>query len=362
MTFLTNLWSDLVEKRLWPVALALLVALVGVPVLLGGGGGEPAAALAPVGATGATGPGKPELLVALDAVTPARADRPGHVRDPFAQPGKAAAAKAAAGSAAGAPGVAGVPGSTIPTAPTASHGTAAAGSVGGGSPAATGTRTPAPSGTSGAPAPKAKAKRHAPAPPEPFLIKLRIGRRAGVTAKAKTVKRLTALPSADAPFLVALGVLSNRRTAVFELSADVQATGDGTCRPRPSSCETLELHAGDTERLAVTGDDGKVTTYRLRLIRIVTTAAARSPKAVAARHAAAKRARTAKEHTAGDAGGADAYTYDDASGLLRRVGSSAAVGAHLPAPAGSALPRAAPYERALPAKGLAALPAYSPGS
>ncbi len=34
MTFLRNIWADLVEKRLWPVALALLVGIVAVPVML----------------------------------------------------------------------------------------------------------------------------------------------------------------------------------------------------------------------------------------------------------------------------------------------------------------------------------------
>ena len=34
MTFLRNIGADLVEKRLWPVALVLLVALVAVPTLL----------------------------------------------------------------------------------------------------------------------------------------------------------------------------------------------------------------------------------------------------------------------------------------------------------------------------------------
>ena len=37
MSFLRNLVSDLVEKRLWPVALLLVGALVAVPFLLGGG-------------------------------------------------------------------------------------------------------------------------------------------------------------------------------------------------------------------------------------------------------------------------------------------------------------------------------------
>ncbi len=36
MTFVRNLLSDLVARRLWPVAVVLLAALVAVPVLLAG--------------------------------------------------------------------------------------------------------------------------------------------------------------------------------------------------------------------------------------------------------------------------------------------------------------------------------------
>ena len=37
-----NLVQDLVERRLWPVALVLAVALAAVPVVLGRGGGDAA--------------------------------------------------------------------------------------------------------------------------------------------------------------------------------------------------------------------------------------------------------------------------------------------------------------------------------
>ena len=36
MSFLKNVLHDLVEKRLWPVAIALVAALVAVPIVLGG--------------------------------------------------------------------------------------------------------------------------------------------------------------------------------------------------------------------------------------------------------------------------------------------------------------------------------------
>ena len=34
MSFVRSVWADLVDKRLWPVAVALVVAAVAVPVLL----------------------------------------------------------------------------------------------------------------------------------------------------------------------------------------------------------------------------------------------------------------------------------------------------------------------------------------
>ncbi|MDX6675481.1 MAG: hypothetical protein QOH11_2899, partial [Solirubrobacteraceae bacterium] len=34
MSFARGIWADLVDKRLWPVALALVVAAVAIPVLL----------------------------------------------------------------------------------------------------------------------------------------------------------------------------------------------------------------------------------------------------------------------------------------------------------------------------------------
>ena len=40
MPFLKNIGHDLIEKRLWPVAVLLVLALVAVPVLLGGGSAQ----------------------------------------------------------------------------------------------------------------------------------------------------------------------------------------------------------------------------------------------------------------------------------------------------------------------------------
>ena len=42
MTTLRNIWTDLVEKRLWPVAVVLAAGLLAVPFVLAKGGEEPA--------------------------------------------------------------------------------------------------------------------------------------------------------------------------------------------------------------------------------------------------------------------------------------------------------------------------------
>ena len=62
--FLLDLWHDLKEKRLWPVAVVLLVGLVAVPVLLAKPADE---AAAPAPAANAAGP-KPDELKQLAKV------------------------------------------------------------------------------------------------------------------------------------------------------------------------------------------------------------------------------------------------------------------------------------------------------
>jgi len=62
--FLLDLWQDLKEKRLWPVAVVLLVALVAVPVLLAKPSSTPSA---PAPTATAAGP-KPDVLKQLAKV------------------------------------------------------------------------------------------------------------------------------------------------------------------------------------------------------------------------------------------------------------------------------------------------------
>jgi hypothetical protein len=90
MTLVRSLLADLVEKRLWPIALLLAITAIAVPVVLGrsgAGAGAPAAPPATAAADGAA-PATP----AVEIVGPAAVrGRSGPVRDPFRRSTKAAA-------------------------------------------------------------------------------------------------------------------------------------------------------------------------------------------------------------------------------------------------------------------------------
>jgi hypothetical protein len=79
--FLRNLVADLLEKRLWPVALILVAALVAVPLTLGRTGEQPAPPI-PAGASA-------EEKAAFAAYTgvDTKRTKSGANRNPFMQPG-----------------------------------------------------------------------------------------------------------------------------------------------------------------------------------------------------------------------------------------------------------------------------------
>src|SRR3954470_10467399 len=92
MSFLRNVLHDLVEKRLWPVAVALVAALVAVPIVLGGQSDATTSTPAPVADAAAS----PNALanhrdaaraqvVSLEEQAAGKVTRAGTVRDPFVQ-------------------------------------------------------------------------------------------------------------------------------------------------------------------------------------------------------------------------------------------------------------------------------------
>ncbi|MEA2305625.1 MAG: hypothetical protein QOH43_2905 [Solirubrobacteraceae bacterium] len=313
MSLLRNLLTDLVEKRLWPVAVALVAALVAVPVLLGGGGGATPGSTPVAGlATPATGgaPSVPRAQVALET-DPSAADHGGTSRDPFVQRKIAKAADQAAADLSKA--------ATGDVPPLSS------------SPPATGTGG-AGDGSSGSGDPKTPAKPAPKADPTLYRVDLSFGE-TGKQKSYKDLERLAPMPDADNPFLVFLGVLDDGKTAVFLVSSDATATGDGVCKPDPTSCETIEMKAGSTEffDLAPQDGDASATTtdattstpgvqYQLDLTKVAKFTAASTATAAAARSQESQLGRGVLR-TAIDEGAdlaVSSYAYSAQTGTLAR--------------------------------------------
>src|SRR3954447_19560374 len=85
MSFLRSLLKDLVDKRLWPVALLLVAALAAVPMLIGHlAGGTPTTAAAPAPAATPRDAGtSAQASVPLDPEPSDARHDDGRLRDPF---------------------------------------------------------------------------------------------------------------------------------------------------------------------------------------------------------------------------------------------------------------------------------------
>src|SRR5690349_293432 len=91
MSFLRNVLHDLVEKRLWPVAIALVAALVAVPIVLGGSSSATTDTPVVADASAATNglanhrDAARAQVVSLEEQAAGKVARSGKVRDPFVQ-------------------------------------------------------------------------------------------------------------------------------------------------------------------------------------------------------------------------------------------------------------------------------------
>jgi hypothetical protein len=220
MNAITTTWRQLVRRRLWPVAVLLLAALVAVPVLLAR---EPAvpAPIAPIAINTEADDTIAEPVVAK--VTAEDRDRRRRVlgarKDPFAPapPKKSKKANAAQTDDAKAP-------AETDSAPASSGGTTVP--------------------TGGEPAPEKTYY-------SPGTIVVRFGDAATGELQKFAVKKFEPLPDEELPLLIYMGLTKDGKKAKFLVDAAVEVDGDGTCKPHPSSCETILLAVGETEFLDV---------------------------------------------------------------------------------------------------------------
>jgi hypothetical protein len=255
-----NLLADLVAKRLWPVAVVLALALVAVPVLLAKGVDPGQGPKVPF----AKSNDEVESVVTPAADAPRQGANPTG-RNPFTQWHRIGPDKPSAGSDGDKGDGPSDGGSGIP------------GDVTGGLPALDDVDVIPVGGTDDSPIPSVKPNRT-----ESYRVDLRFGQDGSLTAR-NDVARLSPLPSADDPFFVFMGVLADGKTALFLVSSDAEATGDGTCKPSPDNCERIELQAGETEFFDVTTPDGAVVQYQLDLVRVSRVKSASAATAASAR-------------------------------------------------------------------------------
>src|SRR5262249_21708056 len=76
MNSVRNIPTDLVDRRLWPIALALLAALVAIPVMLGGSKASSGSASDPMANAPANTGGTSQAAISVSAPSTAPQDRP----------------------------------------------------------------------------------------------------------------------------------------------------------------------------------------------------------------------------------------------------------------------------------------------
>jgi hypothetical protein len=306
MRFLERILSDLRDKRLWPLALVLLAALVAVPVLLSkGGSGTPPVAQAPAATQAAAPAGLP---VVSSSSAPSGGKLKGSSRDPFHQlvsgaaSGVASAVNATAGT----------------TVNTGSTGTSTTPSSGASSNSAsnTGTSTSTSTTTTTTTIPTGTPK---PAPSglkdtQSYAVKLAITNGAGGVDTIDPLERLSVLPSKQQPMLVELGVLKGGARVLFAVQPGALVRGAGTCIPGPVDCELLSLPQDQTVTLGTESASGVQTVALFAVTGI--TAADHSSVAAANRARQATSADGRAQLASSSSTALSLFRYDPSAGAL----------------------------------------------
>jgi hypothetical protein len=241
--FLGDLLQDLRERRLLPVAILLVVAIVAIPVVLTQSATEPPAPVqaADVDETGGAAVLQADTADAASSSTGSSLSSFGS-KDPFAPPKaitKAGTATAAEASAAGA-GAAG--GGTAP----ADGGGTAGGGDGGTAP-----------GTTEPDVPPTKTTQYQYVADVTFW-------NGNNRREIRGLRKLDMLPNQASPVLIFMGTTGNGGNAVFLVDSTLSAAGEGRCVPSRGNCAFV--HIGPGAEHTFTTEDGD--SYRLRVDEI----------------------------------------------------------------------------------------------
>jgi len=274
MSVLTNMIKELRERKLWPIAVVLIVALVAVPVLLSKK--APTNLVNPQPSTNlpySTGSALPTITV---ETAQGNSKLPGRGRDPFTPQHIATTTTTAAAS----PTTTASP-STGTTGSTGAGATTTTSSGGSSSstPAPSSPTTPSTTSTPSSPTPKPVAGPSGLTAKQSYQVSLAITTPGGGLDTVDPLERLSVLPSPQQPLLVEMGVLQGGKQVLFAVQPGAAVSGPGTCTPGPIDCEILALKPGQTEGLSKQTPTGStpVALFSVNAIR-----AADHPSAAAA--------------------------------------------------------------------------------
>jgi hypothetical protein len=259
-TFASNLYRDMRDRKLLVPALALAVALLAVPLVLSSSSTTtaPATSAVPGGASsGQEDPTSPAVLAEQLGVTDYRKRLEQRTRkDPFRRHFTSLPKGAKLDTSSSLSTATTSTDTTVssPVEPATSSGSSTVSSSVSSSPG---------SGSS----PSTGNQRDEPVL---FFVKRRIDVKVGplgAVMEKKRVKQLSFLPSGGTPVVAYLGTNESGTRALFDVSSDVTSvSGDGECRPSPSTCRFVSLKEGEVEKFDYAPDAG--TPYKLQLLAI----------------------------------------------------------------------------------------------
>jgi hypothetical protein len=247
MTSVRQVFQDLVDRRLWPLAAALLVAVIAVPLLLSKPAKEsqtpraPASGLVGLDSAKLLGETSPVVSVSQPGVGRRRLRRLAR-KNPFvqqAQPQGAATGNGLTVAGGGAGGTA-EPSPRAPSAPGTSP-------LGVSNPTGGGESQPTPRLFE-------------------YVVQVRFGT-IGNTTK-REAKAGDFLPSEKNPVVLSVGASDDGKNALFLVTSGATAHGDASCIPSEAQCEILSMKKGDTEFLEVSPSADTVATYELAVTDI----------------------------------------------------------------------------------------------
>lgn len=260
--FLADLLRDMRDRRLVVPAIALVVAIVAVPVALGTSADPvptatqfvppPAAEAVQPAVLADQGTGIRDYRKRLDALKS---------KNPFKQPQAPSGPKAQAGSGTNSAAAVSTPAESNPPPPVTSVGANSPAASTGAAPTPTPPATPAPpsSNSSGS---------HEPATLLAPQVDIKIGP-IGKTEEIDNVEPGDLLPARRTPVLIFIGARPDLSTASFLVSRDVAATkGDGRCSPSAVKCQVIRLADGDARTFDY-GPEHLKYRIKLRAIRQV---------------------------------------------------------------------------------------------